>query len=136
MANQQAYNKIDAEVEKLKQKMAQAEKAKNLLSGDYVNQMDQRARTYRDFYKAPDSDSGSERSEHENSGESSEDEAARSIASWHHPRHQPRKIPNKREKYANQLKKAMTVKDGASTNYGTSTVSASAPGTPGLHTAG
>ena len=71
--------------------------------------MDNRAHTFRDFYKAPDSD---EQSEDEVSNESSEDSDARSTGSWHHPALKKKSdLMNKKQQYANQLKRAMPARE-------------------------
>ena len=50
-----AYNKINAEVANIKDKILKAQKAKNFLQEDFMEAIDKKAMTFRDFYKAQQS---------------------------------------------------------------------------------
>ena len=66
-----AYNKIDTEIAKIKDKVYQAQKAKNLL-GELFD--DDKALTFRDFYKAKEDDDDSDKDDLLNSEDEGIDE--------------------------------------------------------------
>jgi hypothetical protein len=70
--------------------------------------MDNKARTFRDFYQAPDSDEDSEDSEISNS----DDDAKSDDGQWQHPSLKKKSaLMTKKAQYANQLKRAMPARE-------------------------
>ena len=89
--------------------MAQIKEVEGFLGGEYVRQMDNKARTFRDFYQAPDSEGVSEDSGSESDSQDSE---AKSTGSWKHPALKKKsELTNKKQQYYTQLKRNMPARE-------------------------